>query len=199
MSGRWRSLGSSDCGEGGRCGSRHLSLSHHDENPSKTRRSRQRWPVLDEVTTRTLKWIAVSHYDADHLGGILDVANAPGAGVGAFYDRGGGSTAAGTQTYAAYCQYVTSAGTRHPVDIGDSFSLCSGAQRVTFTVVSAGTDGTAAGGVAVSEENDRRLCLHVDTGTLTSPPAEKSTNHDGPRTDAETAVASTIGDVEVAR
>ena len=44
-----------------------------------------------------------------------------------------------------YYDWVTAAGIRVPVDIGDSFSLCSGADEVTFDVISAGTDGTAAG------------------------------------------------------
>jgi beta-lactamase superfamily II metal-dependent hydrolase len=163
-------------------------------------RSAEVLAVLDEVGTRSLKWVAVSHYDADHLGGILDVATAPGASVGTFYDRGGGSAEASTQTYAAYYQHVTNTGTRHPLDIGDSFSLCSGSQQVTFTVVSAGTDGTAAGGIPVTEENDKGLCLHVeyrdfDLATC----GDINGTNAGSRSDVESAVASTIGDVEVAK
>ena len=50
-----------------------------------------------------------------------------------------------TATYRTYHDWATGAGIRQPVDIDDRFTLCSGNEQVTFTVVSAGTDGTAAG------------------------------------------------------
>jgi beta-lactamase superfamily II metal-dependent hydrolase len=156
--------------------------------------------VLDELGTRSLEWVAVSHYDADHLGGVLDVVTAPGVSVGTFYDRGGGATESGTQTYADYYQHVTNTGTRHPLDIGDSFSLCSGSQHVTFSVVSAGTDGTAAGGLPVREENDKGLCLHVEYGDFDLATCGDINGTDaGTRSDVESAVAATIGDVEVVK
>jgi len=156
--------------------------------------------VLDEMGSRTLEWVAISHYDADHLGGVLDVANAPGASVDTFYDRGGGSAETATQTYANYYQHVTNTGSRHPVDIGDSFTLCSGTQQVTFTVVSAGTDGTAAGGLAVSEENDKGLCLHVEYGNFDMATCgDINGTNAGSRSDVESAVAATIGDIEVVK
>jgi putative cell wall-binding protein/beta-lactamase superfamily II metal-dependent hydrolase len=156
--------------------------------------------ALDTLGTRSLKWISVSHYDADHLGGVLPVATASGVSVGAVYDRGGARTAKDSQTYRDYYDWVTNAGLRHPVDIGDTFSLCSGVDQVTFTVMSAGTDGTAAGGVAVSEENDRGLCLKAefaDFDLVTC--GDINGTNDGSRTDVETAVAATMGDVEVAK
>ena len=117
---------------------------------------------MDSLGALNLAWISVSHYDADHLGAIVDVATAAGVTVGAVYDRGGSRTVKGSNTYRDYYDWVTGAGLRNAVDISDVFTLCTGADQVTFTVVSAGTDGTAAGGVAVSEENDRGLCLHVE-------------------------------------
>jgi beta-lactamase superfamily II metal-dependent hydrolase len=163
-------------------------------------RSAEVLAVLDELGTRSLKWVAVSHYDADHLGGVLDVATAPGVSVGTFYDRGGGSTETSTQTYADYYHHVTNTGTRHPLDIGDSFSLCSGSQQVTFTVLSAGTDGTAAGGLPVTEENDKGLCLHVEYGDFDLATCGDINGTDvGSRSDVESAVAFSIGDVEVVK
>lgn len=163
-------------------------------------RSAEVLAVLDELGSRKLEWMAVSHYDADHLGGVLDVVDAPGVSVGVFYDRGGVAGEKATQTYANYYAHVTNTGTRHPLDIGDGFSLCSGTEKVTFSVVSAGTDGTAAGGVSVSEENDKGLCIHVEYGDFDlATCGDINGTNEGSRTNIESAVAATIGDVEVAK
>ena len=69
-------------------------------------RSAEVLAVMDELGSRTLKWVSVSHYDADHLGGVLDVVNLPGVSVGTFYDRGGGANEKRTQTYAEYYQGI---------------------------------------------------------------------------------------------
>jgi beta-lactamase superfamily II metal-dependent hydrolase len=156
--------------------------------------------ALDQYASRALEWIAVSHYDADHLGGVEGLARSPGVTVGAFYDRGGDRDAKDSQTYRDYYDYTTGLGTRHPVDIGDSFTLCDGADQVTFTVKSAGTDGTAANGVAVSEENDRGLCLHVEYhGFDIATCGDINGVGTGSRTDVESAVVPMIGDVEVVK
>lgn len=156
--------------------------------------------AIDQVGSRSLKWMAVTHYDADHLGDIVSVATSPGVSVGAFYDRGGDRTVKDSATYRTYYDYVTGAGKRASLDIGDTFTLCSDADQVTFTVVSAGTDGTAAGGVVVTEENDRGLCFHVeyhdfDLATC----GDINGVDDGSRTDVESVVAAAIGDVEVVK
>lgn len=52
--------------------------------------------VLDAVGGRSLAWAAVSHYDANHVGDVAAVATAPGASVGAVYDRGGDRAAKDT-------------------------------------------------------------------------------------------------------
>jgi beta-lactamase superfamily II metal-dependent hydrolase len=44
--------------------------------------------VMDGFGSRELEWVSVSHYDADHLGGIVDVATAPAFG-GTATDLGG--------------------------------------------------------------------------------------------------------------
>ena len=141
-----------------------------------------------------------AYCDADHLGGVLDVVSSPGVTVGAFYDRGGGANEKNTQTYSNYYQHVTNTGTRQPLDIGGSFSLCTGVDEVTFTVISAGTDGTAVGGIPVSEENDKGLCLHIEFRDfdLASCGDINGTN-EGSRSDIETAVAVHMGDVEVVK
>jgi len=154
--------------------------------------------ALDTYANRTLKWIAVSHYDADHLGDVEDLARSSGVTVGSFYDRGGDRTVKDSQTYRDYYDYVTGQSTRRPVDIGETFTLCSGADQVTFTVVSQGTDGTAIGGLGVSEENDRGLCLHVEYYDFDLATCGDINGTDtGSRTDVESPSAAAIGDVEV--
>jgi len=156
--------------------------------------------AIDKVGSRALKWMAVTHYDADHLGDIVSVATSPGVTVGTFYDRGGDRTAKDSATYRTYYDYVTGAGKRASLDIGDTFTLCTGADQVTFTVVSAGTDGTAAGGVAVTEENDRGLCFLVEYHDFDLATCGDINGVDtGSRSDVESAVAGVIGDVEVVK
>jgi beta-lactamase superfamily II metal-dependent hydrolase len=156
--------------------------------------------ALDMYANRTLKWIAVSHYDADHLGDVEDLARSPGVTVASFYDRGGSRTVKDTQTYRDYYDYVTGQGTRQPVDIGETFTLCSGPDTVTFTVISQGTDGTAIGGIGVSDENDRGLCVHVEYYDFDVATCGDIDGTDtGSRTDVESPSATAIGDVEVAK
>lgn len=105
-----------------------------------------------------------------------------------------------TNTYREYYDSVTAAAKRTSLDIGDTMTLCSGTEEVTFTVVSAGTDGTAAGEVPVTEENDRGLCFHVeyhDFDMVTC--SDLNGVDDGSRSDVESAVAVVVGDVEVVK
>jgi beta-lactamase superfamily II metal-dependent hydrolase len=153
--------------------------------------------AIDTVGSRSIEWIATTHYDADHLGAVVDVATAAGVSVGQFYDRGGDRTAKDSATYRGYYDYVTGLGKRTGLDIGDVITLCSGADRVTFTVVSAGTDGSAVAGVAVSEENDRGLCFHIEYGDFDMVVCSDINGvDDGSRTNVETPVANLVGEVE---
>jgi beta-lactamase superfamily II metal-dependent hydrolase len=142
------------------------------------------WGARDDV-----RWMSVSHYDADHLGGVVDVATAV-SGLTAVYDRGGDRTVKDTLTYRGYYDWVTGAGLRQPVEIGDRFDLCG---TVEFDVVSVGTDGTAAGGVPVSEENDRGVCVAVSYGTFD---LASCGDVNAP---VEVGVAAAYGPVEVAK
>ena len=81
-------------------------------------------------------------------------------------------------------------GTTSAVDIRQGITLCRGAEQVSFTVVSASTDGTTADGVAVSEENDRGCGSTSNMGTFDMATCG-DVNGDGDvsRTDVETAMA----------
>lgn len=120
--------------------------------------------------------------------------------LSAVHDRGGDRLAKDSATYRTYYDWVTAVpGRRQPVDIGARFTLCAGADAVTFDVLSAGTDGTAAGGLPVTGENDRGLCLKVryrdfDMASC----ADVSGFSSGGYRDVESQVAPTLGDVELA-
>ncbi len=155
---------------------------------------------LDAAGGREIAWVSPSHYESDHVGDIRAVAESPGVTVGAVYDRGGGADAKATETYADYHAWAESTGVRQAVDIGDVFTLCDGEQQVTFTVLSAGTDGTAAGQVPVTTENDRSLCLHVEHGLFDlATCGDISGRDDDNESDVESVVAPALGDVEVVK
>lgn len=154
---------------------------------------------LSPFPNPSVKWVAASHYHDDHIGGIDDFLAVQD--VSAVYDRGGDRNVYDSVAYRSYYDVATSVpGVRDSVDIGDTFSLCSGDETVTFTVVSAGTDGTAVGGVAVSDENDRGLCLKVtyQSFSLATCGDINGTTGSG-RADVETPAASAIGAVDLVK
>jgi beta-lactamase superfamily II metal-dependent hydrolase len=122
--------------------------------------------ALREASPGQLKWIALSHYDADHMGNTLSIGKE--ASPHFVYDRGGGPSAKTTRIYRDYFDWLGEPGNpeRQSPKIGDSFTLCAGADTVRFLVVSLGTDGTAAGGVVAKDENDKGLCLKVTYGAF---------------------------------
>lgn len=156
---------------------------------------------LDKLGTRDLEWIIVSHYDSDNVGDVFEVATAEGVTVGAVYDRGGGADANNTNSYADYYNWVTSVpGLRQPVEIGDQITLCEGKETVEFNVISVGTDGTAVGGLPVTSENDRSICLQNEFGDFDFATCGDVNGEDaGNHADVESAVAPIFGDVELAR
>jgi beta-lactamase superfamily II metal-dependent hydrolase len=157
--------------------------------------------VLDGFGSRALEWIVVTHYDADHLGGVYELAHAPGVSVRAVYDRGGDREAKDSSTYGTYYDWATSpAVIRKSVEIGDSIGLCEGEQKVIFKVVSVGCDGPAPRCVHASEENDKGICLKITYKEFDAAVCGdvNGTDADG-RTDVESEVARPIGQVEFAK
>lgn len=155
--------------------------------------------LLDHYGSRDLAWVAGSHYHVDHIGGLPGVASAAGVSVDRVYDRGGGAGAYDSPTYRRYHAWATSGAIdRRSLRTGDTFTLCSGQQEVTFEVVSAGRGDTARGGTRVIAENDKSLCLrvsyrdfsHATCGDLNGTDVEY-------RTDMESVVAPAMGSVDV--
>ena len=147
-----------------------------------------------------LEWILVSHYDSDNVGDVFELGSDPSLPVGLVYDRGGDRNANDTNSYHDYYDWVVPSGKRRSVEIGQVVSLCSGADTVTFTVVSVGTDGTAVGGIPVNSENDMGICLHVEFKDFDLATCGDINGTSGQNSaDVESLAAAVIGDVEVAR
>jgi putative cell wall-binding protein/beta-lactamase superfamily II metal-dependent hydrolase len=148
---------------------------------------------LSRLGATSVAWLATSHYHSDHIGDVVDLQ----VEIPVVYDRGGGAAGYASATYDAYYSYAQ-ARQHIAVDIGDQLTLCTGADQVTFTVMSAGTDGTAADGVAVTDENDKSLCFLVEYGDFDMATCGDINGSDeGDRADVESAVADQLGDVEV--
>jgi beta-lactamase superfamily II metal-dependent hydrolase len=147
--------------------------------------------ALDSFGSRHLRWLAVTHYHDDHVGGVVALATAPGVHVGAVYDRGP-SGAPPSAFYDGYREWLHASHTpHHALTAGSAFSLCAGRERVTFEVVS-------AGGLAVPSENDRSLCLKIGYRRFAMASCGDIDGFDvGSRRDVESAVAPKIGHVDL--
>jgi competence protein ComEC len=146
--------------------------------------------ALDSFGSRHLRWLAVSHYHDDHVGGVVSLATAPGVHVDAVYDRGP-SGAPKSGFFHSYLDWLHASHVPHRVlDKGDVFALCAGAERVSFEVVSVGG--------AVLSENDRSICLEITYRRFAMASCGDIDGFDvGSRRDVESAVAPKIGHVDL--
>lgn len=150
---------------------------------------------LERLAPGSVSWVAATSYLPDHLGGIAELGSS--VDIPVVYDRGGGPTAQDTAAYAEYYAYAESR-SHVALDIGAVLTLCPGPDQVTFTVVSAGTDGTAADGIPVEQESDRGLCFLVELHDFDMATCgDLNGTDEGARSDVEGAVASRLGYVEV--
>ena len=128
-----------------------------------------------------------SHYHADHISCLDDLADGGIPVTGACYDRGGSF---GSATFEAY---VTTCGDkRETVSQGQVITLDEGATiPVAITVVA--LDG-AGGSMSSNEENGRTLVLRLTYGAFDEVLAGDLT---GQSPDVESVVAPQVGDVEI--
>ncbi|MGH9278667.1 MAG: ComEC/Rec2 family competence protein, partial [Acidimicrobiales bacterium] len=156
-------------------------------------------PIRAALDGRPLKWFAASHYHRDHMGGAVKLMT--DVRTGTVYDRGGGRDAHPSTTYQDYFDHIVEEEIPHvALRIGEAFTLCEGADQVTFRVVWVATGDVSAGGDRIVEENDRGLCLKVeyrefDLATC----GDISGRTVGDYRDIESIVAPVLGDVEVAK
>lgn len=166
-----------------------------------TSRSKEVLDALGDEGAGQLRWIAVSHYDRDHLGGIVDVGTADKVSVETIYDRGGGQQEKRSGTYDRYFEWATSGtATRTALTTESEFSLCEDDERVVFQVVSVETGGTVLNDLWVTQENDRGVCLRVIYLSFSMASCgDINGSNKGDRVDVESAVADELGRVDVAK
>ncbi len=124
----------------------------------------------------------VSHYHADHLGGLDEVEQgATGVPITATYDRGG------SYDSVAYTQYATQfAGRRTTLAAGQTLELCD---EVTLTVVAVNGNG-----VRSSDENAKSLVVKARFGEVDAVIGGDLT---GDSPDIESRITAAVGEVEI--
>ncbi len=124
----------------------------------------------------------VSHYHADHMGGIDEVEQGADAiPISAVYDHGGSYASSMFDEYAAQFQ-----GRRTAVRQGQTFSLCS---EVTLKVVASDGNGTNP-----SDENARSVVVKISYGAFDALVGGDLT---GSTEDMESTIASSVGEIEL--
>lgn len=150
-------------------------------------------PYLNSLGIGQLNYMVVSHYHADHIGGLDEVWNAQGPAIDAVYDRGWSYTS--TATYNNYAVLVAAkrvtATDLQVIDLGDG---------VTATVVALNGNGLLAPPFldGTNDENDFCLALHVQAGDFDYfQGGDLSGYTTAGYHDIETSVGPRVGDLEV--
>ena len=146
-------------------------------------------PFLAAEGITSLDYMVASHYHADHIGGLDEVAEQ--IPVGTAYDRGWSYT---TLTYNDYANAVY--GIRQTLTAGQVIDLGEG---VTVTCVALNGNGQESSPFDESSlENEYDVCLVVRYGGFDFFQAGDLTgNPDSGYDDIETSVAPLVGDVDV--
>lgn len=124
----------------------------------------------------------ISHFHADHMGGIDEVEQGADAiPITAVYDHGGLYASSMFDEYAAQFQ-----GRRYTALRGQTFSLCS---EVTLKVVASDGNGTNP-----TDENARSVVVRISYGAFDALVGGDLT---GTGPDMESAIASSVGEIEL--
>lgn len=146
-------------------------------------------PYLASIGVTQLDYMAVSHYHADHCGGLDEVYDAVGV-TNAVYDRGWTYTTATYNSYAA-----TVASKRQTAVDGQVIDLGDG---VTCTVIALNGNGVSASPYnSSSHENEYCLALLVECGDFDFLVAGDLTGGYSSELDIETSLGAEVGDIEV--
>ena len=146
-------------------------------------------PYLTSLGIGTLDYMAVSHYHADHCGGLDEVYDAVGVSQ-AVYDRGWSYT---TATYNSYASTVSAKRQtvvdNQVIDLGDG---------VTATVYAVNGNGQLFSPYNTSSlENEYGVVLLVECGDFAFYVGGDLTGGYGGYEDIETSVGAELGDIEV--
>ncbi|MCH2101527.1 MAG: MBL fold metallo-hydrolase [Planctomycetes bacterium] len=153
-------------------------------------------PYLQGLGISNLDYVAVSHYHADHVGGLDEVWNA-GIQATICLDRGDSNTPT-TNTFNDYRSTYSSV--RQTVTPGEVVSLGGGATATCLVV-----EGAIAGGASVDisrsaqYENSASIAWRIEYGNFDLFVGGDLTGGGNSTTDVESAVASICGDLDVLR
>lgn len=151
-------------------------------------------PLLNSLGISHLDYVGVSHYHADHLGGLDEVWNA-GITATVAYDRGFNNTP-GTQSYSDYASRYSSV--RQMVNPGQVVNLGGG---VTLTCIVREGDLMGGGSVNISGssqwENSASVGWLVEYGDFDMWMGGDLTGGGNGTTNVESSVAPLVGDVDV--
>jgi competence protein ComEC len=163
-------------------------------------------PFLEERQIHHLDWIAASHYDADHIGGIAEVLRGPDGKEGteddyvpweAFLDRGA-ATEKGTPVYDSYLAAVSNR--RIQIDAGLVLDLGGDATATVIVANGRFLDGRTIH-LNPDEENEASLGLLIRYGDFKYFTAGDLTGGGSPggreTKDLETFAGEIIGDIDV--
>lgn len=140
---------------------------------------------LQEQGITSIDYHFASHYHADHIGCLDDMADAGISVTGACYDRGGSYSSATFGDYVSTCGKL-----RQTLSEGQVITLdASTANPVTFTVIA--LDGA---GVSTGDENAQSIVILLSYGAF-----DEVFGGDlpGENPDVESIVGPLVGDVEV--
>ena len=151
-------------------------------------------PLLNSLGISQLDYVGVSHYHADHLGG-LDEVWLSGITATVALDRGFYNTP-GTQSYSDYSSRYASV--RQAVTPGQVVNLGGG---VTLTCVVANGDLMGGGSVNINSssqwENSSSVGWRIDYGDFQMWMGGDLTGGGNSTTDVESSVGPLVGDVDV--
>lgn len=151
-------------------------------------------PLLNSLGISQLDYVGVSHYHADHLGGLDEVWNA-GITATVALDRGFNNVP-GTQSYNDYSNRYSSV--RQAVTPGQVINLGGG---VTLTCIVANGQLMGGGSVNIGSssqwENSSSVGWRVDYGDFQMWMGGDLTGGGNSTTDVETSVGPLVGDVDV--
>jgi len=130
-------------------------------------------PVLRQLGIDTLDWVIISHYDADHIGGLLGLLKGEDQRWdtaddilirNAVWDRGGEKFNS-TAWYEEYASVLAKRKLRRTITIGQNFALGNGA--TVAVVLSNGhyQDGSSHH-LNLNEENEASIALLIDYGSF---------------------------------
>jgi competence protein ComEC len=158
--------------------------------------------IQSVLGTKTVDYILLTHYHADHMGDYVNLLKNNGVTVRtATYDRGGSRTEYNSTLYQTYYDYVTNtANNAHRTTIKEGSTINMGSS-MSIKIVSAGDVATGtASGIKVTDENDNSIALKVKYNQLDYFVAgDLSGVSNGTYTDIETTVAPKVGALEVYR